>query len=152
MKKLLIFLVNPGLLIPVISIFAVLYFGGFFQWSKTFKEYKVDVCTRSLELTGDTMRGTETNDGIFRWFVVCGHLGKNIYNDNKPGVLINGQEDKSTRIKTKIRCLVGGQPSPGERSKFQEIVDYGEKCIVDKIHKLNNGAEIYNINKGLKSN
>lgn len=151
MKKILIFLVNPGLLIPVITILAVLYFGGFFQWSKTFEEHKVDVCTRSLELTGETMRGTETDDGIFRWFVVCGHLAKEIYNDNKPGVLINGQEDIATRIKTKIRCLIDGPPSPNERSKFQEIVNYGERCIVDKIHKLNNGVEIYNINKGLKS-
>lgn len=152
MKKILIFLVNPGLLIPVIAIFAVLYFGGFFQWSKTFKEHKVDVCTRSLELTGETMRDVKTDDNIFRWFVVCGHLAKKIYNDNKPGVLINDQEDKATRIKTKIRCLIAGQPSPGERSKFKEIVNYGERCIIDKMHKLNNGPEIYNINKGLKFN
>ena len=150
MKKFLYVFLNPSLLIPVICVLAVLYFGGFFQWSKTFKEHKVNVCTRSLELNGELMKGTETDDGTFRWFVVCGHLAKEIYNDNKAGILINGQEDIGTRIKTKIRCLVDGPPTPNERSKFQEIVNYGERCIVDKIHKLNNGPEIYNINKGLK--
>ena len=48
--------------------------------------------------------------------------------------------------------MIGGPPTPKERSKFKEIIDYGEKCIVDKIHRLNNGPEIYNINKGLKYN
>ena len=152
MKNIIYGLLNPGLLIPVISIFAIFYFAGFFQWSKTFEEHKVNVCTRSLDLNENLMRGTETNDGIFRWYVICGFLKDEIYNDNKPGLLVNGQEDKATRIKTKIRCLVSGQPSPNERSKFEEIIDYGEKCIVDKIHRLNNGPEIYNINKGLKYN
>jgi len=148
--KKLLYLLHPGLLIPLISILAVLYGLGFFDSSRTFKNYDANVCIRTLNLNKGLMKGTTTDDDKFRWFVICGYLKDQIYNDNKPGKLINGQEDVSTKIKTKIRCLVDGPPTPKERANFKEIINYGDRCIVDKIHKLNNGKEIYEINKGLK--
>ena len=46
--------------------------------------------------------------------------------------------------------MIDGPPTPKERANFKEIINYGDRCVVDKIHKLNNGKEIYEINKGLK--
>lgn len=152
MKKIFIFFLNPELLIPVLCILAVLYFGGFFKSSKKFNEYTVNVCTRSLDLNKDFIKGIKTDDGIFRFFEVCGLLKDEIENNNKPGFLSNGQEDILTNIQTKIRCLIDGPPSPKERAKFEKIKNYGERCIIDKITKLNNGKEIYNINKNLRYN
>ena len=154
MKKILIFFLNPGLLIPVLSIAFVIYTLGTiqFDWFKKYKEYSVNVCIRTLVISDTLMKDTITDDGTFKWFVVCGLLKDEIENNNKPGLLVNGQRDVYAGFKTKIKCLTKGKCSMREKrnQNCKEIINYGKLCSIEKLYKMNNGKDIKEINPGLK--
>lgn len=148
MKKILLFLINPQFLIPAICISVLVYFSGAIDVFKKYENHEVNVCIRSLDLKEVKLSGIKTDDGIFRWFEICGLFMNNIQNNNKPGVISNGQIDVSANRTTFIKCLVKGSASYSEM-KLEKIAHYNGKCKIENIDKWNNGEEIYKINKGL---
>ena len=150
MKKIFIFLLNPGLLIPVLCICTVLYYSGIFPIFKTYEEHTVNVCIRTVDLNNNIMnKDIKTDDNKFRWYVVCGLLVNEIENDNQPGVLTNGQEDVSAGLTTTIKCLIDGPGTYTENTKLGKIANFDGKCTIKKITEWNNGQKIYEINNGL---
>ena len=150
MRRIFIFLIYPGFLIPVLCISAILYFSGIFQIFKTYENHTVNVCIRTVDLKNNVMnKSIKTEDNKFRWFVICGLLANEIQNDNQPGLLNNGQIDIYTELTTTIKCLVDGPGTYTENTKLSSIANFDGKCTIEKIDEWNNGQEIYKINKGL---
>ena len=148
MKKILLFFINPQFLIPAICISLVLYFGGFFDVFKKYEHHEVNVCIRSVDLDEVSASNIKTDNGILRWFVVCGLFQDEIQNNNKPGKISNGQIDVSANRTTLIKCLLKGPASIREQ-KLKKIAGYNGKCKIENINKWNNSDEIKKINLGL---
>lgn len=144
-----------GALIPAICIISLVYFIGTseFRWFEDYKEYSVNVCTRTFEHSYDT---TIKGPKEIAWFVVCGNkqIGFNKYeiqNNNLPGVISTSQEDISANIKVKMKCY-GESKCPRFRRTTcaREIINYGKICEIEKLRELNRGPEFFKLNPGYK--
>ena len=151
LKNFIFFLINPSLLIPAICIISLVYYTGNseFKWFKDYKEYSLNVCTRTFEPSYDTIiKGPKK----LSWFVICGMrevpINKfEIENNNLPGVISTSQEDISANIKVKMKCYEESKCSDFRQITCRkEVTNYGKTCEIEKLTEMNNGPEFFKLN------